>query len=191
MKAVNIYMCGVGGQGIGLLAEVMIRATMAAGYTVKGVDTHGLAQRGGTVVSHLRIGDGIFSPLVPPGEADLVLALERLEAYRATLEMLKDGGNVLYYDAVYQPIHVRLGETEYPPPQDLEKAVQKKRGKLERVFVEDLPDARMQNIILLARIGQLEWIPGLDLPCVEGSLRSVLPARIAEENLRLFRRMSH
>ena len=191
MKAVNIYMCGVGGQGIGLLAEVMIRAAMAAGYPVKGVDTHGLAQRGGTVVSHLRIGDGVFSPLIPPGEADLVLALERLEAYRATLEMLRDGGNVLYYDAVYQPIHVRLNKSDYPRPGDLEKAVQIKKGKLERVLIEDLPDPRMQNVALLARIGRLEWIPGMDSPCVEASLRAVLPARIAEENLRIFRRMSH
>ena len=68
MKSMNIYLCGVGGQGIGLLSEVMIRTALSAGYNVMGADTHGLAQRGGTVVSHLRIGPEVFTPLVPEGQ---------------------------------------------------------------------------------------------------------------------------
>ena len=66
MKPMNIYMAGVGGQGIGLLAEVLTRACVAAGYNVRGCDTHGLAHRGGVVVSHLRIGKDLLGPRVPP-----------------------------------------------------------------------------------------------------------------------------
>jgi len=190
MKAMNIYLCGVGGQGIGLLAEVLIRACQAAGHSVKGVDTHGLAQRGGSVVSHLRLGEQVHSPLVAPGEADIVIGLERLEAYRATAEMLKDGGAVIFYDIAYQPIHVRLKKASYPLIMEFETLVKAKHGRFERVFTDDLPDARMQNVALLARIGKLAWIPGVDGQCMETSLRAVLPSRVAEDNLRVFQRMS-
>ena len=82
MDNFNIYLTGVGGQGIGLLSEILIRAADHAGHRVKGVDTHGLAQRGGIVVSRIRIGDRVHTPLIPAGEADLVIALERHEALR-------------------------------------------------------------------------------------------------------------
>jgi indolepyruvate ferredoxin oxidoreductase beta subunit len=97
----NIYMTGVGGQGIGMLSEVLLRAADYAGYDVKAVDTHGLAQRGGMVVSHLRIGKQVYAPLVPKGEADMVVSLERHEAFQALIHMLKPGGVLIYYDAVW------------------------------------------------------------------------------------------
>ena len=81
MKTFNIYLSGVGGQGIGLLSELILRAVDHAGQPVKAVDTHGLAQRGGIVVSHIRIGPAVFSPLIRPHQADLVVALERHEAH--------------------------------------------------------------------------------------------------------------
>jgi len=72
----NVYMIGVGGQGIGLLSEILIRSADYAGLNAKGVDTHGLAQRGGTVQSHLRIGDKVHASLIRKGTADLVISLE-------------------------------------------------------------------------------------------------------------------
>ena len=92
MKAFNIYLTGVGGQGIGLISEVILRAADHGGHPVKSVDTHGLAQRGGIVVSQIRIGENVFSPLVPAGQADLVISLERHEALRAAGTVLKDKG---------------------------------------------------------------------------------------------------
>jgi indolepyruvate ferredoxin oxidoreductase, beta subunit len=83
---------------------------------VRGVDTHGLAQRGGVVVSHIRTGKGEFSPLIAPGEADLVLALERHEAFRAMTGFLKDGGSLAYYDAVWQPFEIRNGSVPQVTP---------------------------------------------------------------------------
>ena len=93
MSAFNIYMAGVGGQGIGLLSEVLLRAADHAGQPVKSVDTHGLAQRGGIVVSQLRIGQPAYSPLIGAHDADLVIALERHEAMRAAESMLKQAGD--------------------------------------------------------------------------------------------------
>jgi hypothetical protein len=66
-EQINIHLCGVGGQGIGLLSEAVLRAYDHAGYPLRAVDTHGLAQRGGIVRSHIRVGEGVFSPLNEPG----------------------------------------------------------------------------------------------------------------------------
>ena len=111
MKAFNIYLTGVGGQGIGLISEVILRAADHGGHPVKSVDTHGLAQRGGIVVSQIRIGENVFSPLVPAGQADLVISLERHEALRAGGTVLKENGCLIYYNTVWQPLSVRLNET--------------------------------------------------------------------------------
>ncbi len=187
MNSYNIYMCGVGGQGIGVLAEVMIQACLAAGYNVKGVDTHGLAQRGGIVVSHLRLGEKLFTPRIPQKGADVILALERLEAYRAITAMARSGATALYYDLEFQPIHVRMGKFKYPSVEDLEAAAAAREIKLERVHIPDLPDVRMQNTALLGRLGQLSVIDGVSSDVIEDSLRKVLPGHVLEKNLEIFR----
>jgi indolepyruvate ferredoxin oxidoreductase beta subunit len=183
MKPMNIYLCGVGGQGIGLLSEIMIQSCLKAGYTVKGVDTHGLAQRGGIVFSNIRLGEGVHTPMIAPGEADLILGLERLEAYRGVVSMLREGGSVVYYDCEYQPIHVRMGKAKYPAVEDLSEAVAKRHGHVQRVHIEELPDARMQNVALLGRVATMGVIDGLTPQIVEQSLREVLPAAVIEANL--------
>lgn len=189
MSEANIYLCGVGGQGIGLLAEVLIQSCLSAGHRVKGVDTHGLAQRGGIVTSHIRLGEHVFSPRIPPGQADIVVGLERLEAYRAALEMLKDGGMVVYYDCEYQPIHVRMGKAQYPSVAQLEQVVRERHGRIEHVLLQ-LPDPRMQNTALLGRIAALGLIAGLTPAIVESQLSDVIPAAALDENLTVFRAAS-
>ncbi len=188
MNPKNIYLAGVGGQGIGLLASTLTKACLLAGYRVRSCDTHGLAQRGGTVISHLRIGDDLFTPRVPPGQADIIIGLERLEALRSAATMLKPSGWVLYYDAVYQPIHVRMGLAEYPVAEQLEAVVQKRGGRLERVFVEDLLDPRMQNIALLGRLAALGAIEGVTTDVLEQALRENVPPKVLEPNLAVFNR---
>ena len=91
MSGFNIYLTGVGGQGIGLISEVLMRAADHAGLNVMAVDTHGLAQRGGVVVSQIKTGEELHSPLSFQGEADLVVSLERNEALRAAITALKEG----------------------------------------------------------------------------------------------------
>ncbi|MCP4678583.1 MAG: pyruvate ferredoxin oxidoreductase [Deltaproteobacteria bacterium] len=187
MRPMNIYLTGVGGQGIGLLAGTLTRACMLAGYRVRGCDTHGLAQRGGTVVSHLRIGDDLFTPRVPSGQADVVIGLERLETLRGAATMLKKSGVVLYYDAMYQPIHVRMGEAKYPSAENLRAVVKKRNGRIERVFLDSLADPRMQNVALLGRIAATGAIEGVTMEVLEQALQETVPARVLEANLEVFR----
>jgi indolepyruvate ferredoxin oxidoreductase beta subunit len=186
-SAYNIYMIGVGGQGIGLMGEVMMRICLAAGYSVHGCDTHGLAQRGGIVQTHIRLGDQVRTPRITEGTADLVLALERLEALRGIVSMLKDGGTVIYYDTEYQPIHVRLGRMPYPSVEEVAAAAAARHAHLEHVHI-DLPDPRMQNIALLGRLSSLNVIPGISREIIEQEIRNVVPAHALENNLEVFRR---
>ncbi|MEJ2041523.1 MAG: 2-oxoacid:acceptor oxidoreductase family protein, partial [Desulfosarcinaceae bacterium] len=133
MKAYNIFMTGVGGQGIGLLSEVLIRAADHAGFTVKAVDTHGLAQRGGIVTSQLRIGSTVYTPLIPEQEADLVVALERHEALRGMNLMARENGTLIFYDTVWQPLDVRLGEAAETDNARIEERCRQRTVRLVRV----------------------------------------------------------
>ena len=186
MPEFNIYMCGVGGQGIGVLAEILIQACLAGGHKVKSVDTHGLAQRGGIVVSHLRLGENVYTPRITPGEADLVVALERLEGMRAAVEQLRPGGTVIYYDTEYQPIHVRMGRFDYPENEDLAAAVQRRGGRIERVYIDDLPDPRMQNVAVLGRLASLNLIPLVTREIFEEQLKDLIKPAVLEQNLAVF-----
>ena len=188
MDTINVYMCGVGGQGIGVLSEVMVNSCLKAGLNVKSVDTHGLAQRGGLVSSHLRVGERLFTPRVSPGEADIVIGLERLEALRATVRFMKQGGTAVYYDSEMQPIHVRLGRYNYPAADDVAAAAQARNGKAERVHIDGLPDPRMQNTAVLGRMAALGLIPGVTAAIIEEQLRSLLKPSTLEENMAVFQK---
>ncbi|MBN2280526.1 MAG: 2-oxoacid:acceptor oxidoreductase family protein [Candidatus Marinimicrobia bacterium] len=187
MKSFNIYMTGVGGQGIGLLSEVLSKAFFKLGKNVKAVDTHGLAQRGGTVISQLRAGEIIFSPLISPHEADLVLSLERLETLRGIADMLKNGGKAIYYDAAFQTIDNRLGNDTYPTVTDLESVASKKDIKIIRVFRENLHDSRMQNIILLKELAHSDWIEGFTIELIDNILKEILSPKVYEKNEKLLK----
>lgn len=186
MQPFNIYLCGVGGQGIGLLSEILLRASDYAGYCAKAVDTHGLAQRGGTVISQIRLGEIVHTPLIPEQAADLVVALERHEALRAMQVALRDGGTLVYYDTVLQPLGVRLG-TEVETSSDLIDKVCAQRGiAAHRVSRMDIPDTRMENIIVLSRIHRHKLIPGLETGHFLQAMEDLLSGAIFEANLLLF-----
>ncbi len=180
----DIYMSGVGGQGIGLLAELLGRAADHAGLAVRGCDTHGLAQRGGMVSSHLRLGRS-RSPLVSEGGADLVVSLERTEALRAAGTMLKAGGTLLWYDAAWQALDVRTGENPGLTEQDVRSAAAARGAKAFRVFRDDLPDARMQNVAVVAEIVRRGLIPGLGLAHAEAALADLMSGDALAANLAL------
>ncbi len=186
MNIFNLYLCGVGGQGIGLLAEVIIQAVELKNIPVIGADTHGLAQRGGTVRSHIRIGSKAKTPLISQGQADAIIGLERLEALRGIREMLQKEGTALYYDAVYQPVHVRSFNAKYPEESELQDAIEMKSGKLHRVCLDSLPDERMQNVALLAMTGKIELIPGIDNKHIRAALDLTLPTHLKAKNLEFY-----
>jgi indolepyruvate ferredoxin oxidoreductase beta subunit len=181
----NIFMTGVGGQGIGLLSEVLLRTIDSAGFTVKAVDTHGLAQRGGIVISHLRIGKKAHSALIPVGQTDLLISLETHEAYRGLNTQLKNGGTLLYYQVNLQPLAVRAGKAKAATDDDIAAKCQEKQVRCLPVFHPELPDSRMQNMVLLAAICQHKLIPGVTISEVKTALEAILSGPALEQNLKI------
>lgn len=183
MKKFDIYLIGVGGQGIGLLSEVLIRAIDYSGQNCIGVDTHGLAQRGGVVSSHIGIGD-VNSPLTMSGDVDLVLALERHEAGRA-MNYLKDGGTLVYYDTSWQPLPVRLGREGELKNEELEIVARERNIKLFRAKY-NLPDVRMQNISLLAVVAKNNLIPNVKTEHYLKAMEDLMNEKVFESNKKVF-----
>jgi len=183
----DIYVIGVGGQGIGLLSEVLMRAADHAGWPARAVDTHGLAQRGGTVISHVRLGAGAHAPLISAGQADLVVSLERHEALRGLNSHARDGGALIYYDAVWQPARVRLQQEASVTPEIIEAECSRRGVALTRIFRPDLPDARMQNVAVLGEVAGRRLIPGIEPAHFEAALGDLLDGSMLEKNLALFR----
>jgi indolepyruvate ferredoxin oxidoreductase beta subunit len=109
----NVIMVGVGGQGIILASELLAEAALLAGYDVRKSEVHGMAQRGGSVSSHVRFGKRVLSPLIELGGADIMLAFEKVEGLRSC-EYLKKGGTIIMNDVEIIPTTVSLGMGAYP-----------------------------------------------------------------------------
>ena len=186
MSKFDVYLSGVGGQGIGLLSETLARAVDYSGQRVIGADTHGLAQRGGMVSSHLRIGDTVHSVLIMKHSADLVISLERHEALRGLENYLKNGGTLVYYDAVWQPLDVRLRRSKEIENADVLKEASKRCARVFRVFKEDLIDSRMQNVVIIGELAKESLIPGVSREHYVKALRDLLSGRTLERNLEVF-----
>jgi indolepyruvate ferredoxin oxidoreductase beta subunit len=183
VKPFNIYLTGVGGQGIGLLSEILLRAADHAGFPVKGVDTHGLAQRGGIVVSQIRMGSEVHSPLIRQGKADLVVALERHEAFRGITAYLKDGGSAIYYDTVWQPLPVRLNQTSEVDNDTILTHCRQRNIQVIRVLKPGLADARMQNMAVLAGIHRNHLIPGIAFGHYQSAMSDLMEGDMLEKNM--------
>jgi indolepyruvate ferredoxin oxidoreductase beta subunit len=115
MKAdiTNILLSGVGGQGILLASEILAETFMLAGFDVKKSEIHGMSQRGGSVVSHVRYGKEVFSPTVPEGQGDILFGFELMETCRS-LPLLKKGATVIANDLRIAPPSVLMGHEPYP-----------------------------------------------------------------------------
>jgi indolepyruvate ferredoxin oxidoreductase beta subunit len=185
-KTYNIHLSGVGGQGIGLLSEIIVRAADYAGRKVVAVDTHGLAQRGGIVISQIRLGSNVHSPLIPRHQADLAVCLERHEALRTLDEFCKYGGKLIYYNTVWQPLAVRLGKADEIGRQDVEAACKQLDVELTEVFQPDLQGAGMQNIAVLARIDRHCLIPGVGSAHYRQAMEDLMDGTKLEKNMALF-----
>ncbi len=186
MQTINIYLTGVGGQGIGLISEVLLRAADHANLPVNAVDTHGLAQRGGIVISHLRIGRNLFSPLIADGQADIVIAMERHEALRAVNSAAKDGATLIYYDTVWQPLDVRLDIAAPVSAADIEHLCAERGIRVIAVNHPALKDVRMQNVVLLAHIDKHGLIAGVRTDHYRLAMDDLMAGRMLENNLALF-----
>ena len=113
MKTQNIMIVGVGGQGSLLASKLLGRILLQKGYDIKVSEVHGMSQRGGSVVTYVRFGDKVYSPVIDKGEADFIVSFELLEAARWT-EYLKPGGKIVVNTQQISPMPVIIGAAEYP-----------------------------------------------------------------------------
>ena len=181
----NIILCGVGGQGTILASRLIASAAMAADIPIKTAETIGMAQRGGSVMSHLRLGEGACAPLVAQGEADLIIGFEPGETVRM-MPYLKKGGAVVVSKRPVMPVSAMIGQSSY----DAEAMLQYRRDNVEHLTIvnadkaaAELGSARTLNVVLLGaalRSGEL----GLTEEDLEGAVRERVPAKFLELNRR-------
>jgi len=187
--AVSVLLVGVGGQGIISAAQVLAEAALSAGYDVKTSEVHGMAQRGGSVQSMVRWGKEVFSPLIPEGEADYILAFEMLEGLRH-VHYLTPGGIMIVNRVRIDPLPVLAGAAEYPPGIDLLLA-----DKLPGTVVldaagvgEQAGNRRAGGAAMLGVLSaRLEFSPDV----WEHALRRNVPKKALDANLRAFELALH
>lgn len=148
----NILLCGVGGQGTVLASKLIAFAAMEKGLQVRTAETIGMAQRGGSVVSHVRIGEEIHSPLLPKGSADVIIAFEPAEAVRC-ISYLKKGGTVIVNQKAVRPVTASLQGT-YRDGREMLEYLKAQAGHIDvmdgEAICEDCGSSKVLNIVLLA-----------------------------------------
>ena len=179
----DIVLCGVGGQGTVLASRILAAAAMRAGLPVRTAETIGMAQRGGSVFSCLRIGDGIHAPLIGPGEADLILGFEPAEAVRM-LPYLKEGGTVVTSIRPVVPVSAMIGGTPYDPAAMLD-FLAKRAGTLVTVdgdrALAEIGSDKVMNVLLLGIAAETGAL-GFERDALLDALKTVLPPKLHEIN---------
>jgi indolepyruvate ferredoxin oxidoreductase, beta subunit len=180
----NVLLAGVGGQGVLLGSEVLAEVAALAGFDVKKSEVHGMAQRGGSVVSHLRFGAEVFSPLISRGAADYLVSFERLETLRY-LEFLHAGSVVLVNNQKIVPLPVGVGKAVYPV--DIEERLSATGVCFRLVEGHAIAlaagNAKAVNAVIL---GALAAIMPFEPALWQEALRHQIPARLLDLNLRAF-----
>lgn len=153
MDTKNIMIVGVGGQGTLLASKLLGKLLSTKGYDVKVSEVHGMSQRGGNVVTYVRYGDHVYSPIIDKGEADLIISFELLEAARWT-EYLKKGGRIVTNLQQINPMPVITGATQYP--QELVKKMQDKGINIDAFdalkLAEEAGTSKAVNMVLMGKV---------------------------------------
>lgn len=183
-KVTNILMAGVGGQGTLLASEILSEVLMQAGYDVKKAEVHGMAQRGGSVVSHVRFGEKVYSSIIPEGEADVLFGFELLETYRY-LPLVKQSGAIVVNNFCISPPSVALGVREYP--QNIDQKLKAYCNNLHLVdgltLAEEAGNPRTVNTVLLGALSNTlqpsleQWV---------AAIKNLVPEKFLEVNLKAF-----
>lgn len=184
LKPVDVLMVGVGGQGTILASKVLARAAQEAGYDIKVSEIHGMAQRGGSVVTQVRLGEKVYSPLITEGGADVVLAFEKLEGLRL-LPYLKPGGTIIINNQEIPPVPVLVGAAQYPA-----NVIEYIRSVAPDTVVVDALDIAVKcgnpkaaNVVLL---GVMAKNLPIEREVWEKALAARVPARFLEVNKAAF-----
>ena len=184
MKTVNLMIVGVGGQGSLLASKLLGSLLLDEGYDVKVSEVHGMSQRGGSVVTYVRYGDKVYSPLVDLGEADYIVSFEKLEAVRY-IDHLRPGGVIIANIQQIDPMPVITGAAEYHS--GLAEAMRAAGAKVDALdclaLAERAGSSKAVNIVLMGRLSHY-----FDLPAAawDEALAAVVPPKFLELNRRAF-----
>lgn len=184
METKNVMIVGVGGQGSLLASKLLGRLLLGKGYDIKVSEVHGMSQRGGSVVTYVRFGEKVYSPIIDKGEADYIVSFELLEAARYT-EYLREGGRIVTNTQTINPMPVITGAAEYPS--DLAEKMKAKGILVDELdalsLAEQAGSAKAVNIVLMGHLSRLfdftleEWMDAIE--------KSV-PAKFLELNKKAF-----
>jgi indolepyruvate ferredoxin oxidoreductase beta subunit len=183
-RVYNVLIVGVGGQGIILASDVLGKVAAAYGYDVKKNEIHGMAQRGGSVSSHVRFGKEVSSPIIKTGEADILLSFEQIETLRY-FPFLSQSGTVIVNDHKILPPAVFTGKQDYPG--DVLSKIKSKVPKAVIVnalaVAEELGNPKVTNVIFLGILSKYLDIP---VDVYEKVLKESLKPKLVEINLKAF-----
>lgn len=179
----KIMIVGVGGQGTLLASRILGNTVIDEGYDVKLSEVHGMSQRGGSVVTYVKYGEKVYSPIITEGEADIILAFEMLEAYRA-LPYLKEGGVMIANTQKISPMPVITGAMEYP--QEIEKKLEDKINLVKvnaLELAEKAGNTKAVNVVLIGVMAKNTEIPYEKW--IE-TIKKTVPPKFLDANLKAF-----
>jgi indolepyruvate ferredoxin oxidoreductase beta subunit len=181
----NILLVGVGGQGTILASKILTTGLMDAGYDVKMSEIHGMSQRGGNVSTQVRFGEKVYSPIIGMGQADVIVAFEKMEALR-WIDYLKDDGHMVINDFEIPSVPILLGNAEYP--EDI-------LGKLDKVadtivikagdIAAKLGNTKCMNVVLLGALVKAMNVPDVDW---DAAVSANVKPKFKELNLEAFKK---
>ncbi len=180
----NIMIVGVGGQGSLLASKLLGHLLLTEGYDVKVSEVHGMSQRGGSVVTYVRFGDKVYSPVIDKGEADFIVSFEKLEAARY-VEYLKADGRIVVNTQEIDPMPVITGAAQYP--ENLIEKMEQLGIAVDAMdclsLAEQAGSAKAVNIVLMGRLSKY-----FDIPAEKWrqAIRECVPQKFVELNLKAF-----
>lgn len=185
LKPIDILLVGVGGQGTILASRILAHVGQAAGYDIKVSEIHGMAQRGGSVVTQVRMREKVYSPIIEEGKADIILAFEKLEAMR-WLKHIKPRGSLIVNDQAVYPVPVLAGLAVYPDDiTDYLKAKVKDAVVLDALSIaKECGNTKTTNVVMVGVLASLLHFPFENW--VE-ALEAKVPAKFIEVNKKAFK----
>lgn len=181
----NVMIVGVGGQGSLLASKLLGKLLLNEGYDVKVSEVHGMSQRGGSVVTYVRFGEKVYSPIIDKGEADFIVSFEQLEAARY-LEYLKKDGRIVTNTQQIDPMPVITGAMQYP--ENLIGKLQAKGVAVDAMdclaLAEQAGSSKAVNIVLMGRLSKYF---DMSVEKWEKAIEECVPAKFLELNKKAFR----
>ncbi len=179
MKSYDIVIVGVGGQGILLTSKILGALALEKGYDIKMSEVHGMSQRGGSVITHVRLGTEICAPLVSMGQADFVLAFEHLEALRAQ-DFLKEEGVLIQNTQQIDPMPVIMGVKKYPTDKPNKKSV------LAFDALQKARESGNQKAVNIVMLGALSKYMDFSKEDFVNAIQACVPAKFLATNIKAF-----